>query len=170
MFNFKDDIGMKKFYEATSNNEILSSIFDSKKSVNIQCKKFLKRFNGILHQCFKKIKITPNTKKEKEINELYKQQKNLKFKTDTNSIEELQRVNEKLVDKLSEDLFGIVKDEVSKINSETGGFNSGHLWQLKKKLSGKRTNSMAAVLDKCGNLVTQKEQIKDVTMDQYKKV
>ena len=105
MFNFKDDIGMKKFYEATSNNEILSSIFDSKKSVNIQCKKFLKRFNGILHQCFKKIKITPNTKKEKEINELYKQQKNLKLKTDTNSIEELQRVNEKLVDKLSEDLW-----------------------------------------------------------------
>ena len=67
-------------------------------------------------------------------------------------------------------MFGIVKEEVSKVNSETGGFNSGHLWQLKKKLSDKRTNHTAAVLDKHGNLVTEKENIKEVTQEHYKKV
>ena len=48
-------------------------------------------------------------------------------------------------------MFGIVIEEVSKVNSETGGFNLGHLWQLKKKLTGKRRNHTAAVLDKHGN-------------------
>ena len=72
-------------FEATSNNDIFSSTFNSRQNINVQYKKFLKRFNGILHKCSKKLKITPNTKKDKEINELYKQQKSLKFKTDPKS-------------------------------------------------------------------------------------
>ena len=63
-----------------------------------------------------------------------------------------------------------MKEEVSKINSETGGFNSGHLWQLKKKISGKKNNPMAAVMDQQGNLVTTKEEIKEVTKKHYAKV
>ena len=105
IFNFKDDIGKQKFKEMTSNNCILSSIFDSKNNINIQTMKFLKRLNGMLHACFKKIKITPNSKEEKEISDLYKQQKILKFKTDVKSMKKLEEVKEKLEDKLSEDMF-----------------------------------------------------------------
>ena len=61
--------------------------------MNVQSKKFLKRFNGILHQCFKKIKITQNKKNEKEINKVNKQQKILKFKTDVKSKKDLEEVN-----------------------------------------------------------------------------
>ena len=63
-------------------------------------------------------------------------------------------IEEILVNKLSDDLFCIVKDEVSKVNSEKGGFNSGHLWQLKNKLSGKVNNPTAAVLNINGKLIT----------------
>lgn len=106
-------MGLNKFNEATSNNITLSSIFDDTKYVEIQSKKFLKRFKGILHQCFKKIKITPTTHKE-----LFNKQKVLKFKTDNQSKIELEKIGETLVDKLSEDLFGIVKEEVAKVKSE----------------------------------------------------
>ena len=82
------------------------------------------------------MKITPDSKKEKEINELFKKQNILKSKTDEESKNLLKEIEEKLEIKLSEELFGIVKEEVKK-NSETGGFNSGHLWQLKKKIMEK---------------------------------
>ena len=170
IFNFKDDIGMKKFKDLTSNNTTLSSIFETNKTVDIQAKKFLKRFKGILHDCFKKIRITPINKKEKEIHELYKQHAALKFKTDENSKTKIENIEETLVEKLSEELFGIVKNEVSKINSEQGGFNSGHLWQLKKKLSGKVNSPTAAVLNPQGKLVTSKEDIEKTTLEHYKKV
>ena len=98
IFNFKDDIGMKKFKDLTSNNTTLSSIFETNKTVDIQAKKFLKRFKGILHDCFKKIRITPINKKEKEIHELYKQHAALKLKTDENSKTKIENIEETLVD------------------------------------------------------------------------
>ena len=170
VFNFKDDRGLKKFKELTSNNKTLSSIFDSGKSVNIQAKKFLKRFKGMVHECFRKIKITPTSKKEKEIFELYKQQANLKFRTDEESKKELEQIEDRLVNKLSEELFGIVREEVDIINSDQGGFNSGHLWQLKNKLSGKVNSPTTAVFDTLGDLVTTKNEIEKVTLEHYKKV
>ena len=54
IFNFKDKDSLKRFKEITSNNSELSSIFDSKRSVEKQAKQFMKRLNGMLHQCFKK--------------------------------------------------------------------------------------------------------------------
>ena len=55
IFNFKDENGLKKFKEMTSKTSDWSSFFGSKRSVEKQSKYFLKRLNGILHQCFKKI-------------------------------------------------------------------------------------------------------------------
>ena len=161
---------MNKFKEATSNNTTLSSIFDNTKDIETQSKKFLKRLKGILHQCFKKIKITPTTKNEKDLEDLFNKQKVLKFKTDKQSKIELETIEEALTEKLSEDLFGVVKKEVAKINSDEGGFNSGHLWQLKKKLSGKISNTTNALIDKNGKLVTNREDIKKVTAEHYSKV
>ena len=45
----------------------------------------------------------------------------------------LTEVEEKLADKMSEDMYIIVKEEVDKVDSEAGGFNSGHLWKLNKQ-------------------------------------
>ena len=38
---------------------------------------------------------------------------------------------------MAEDLSNIVKEDVKMINSDEGGFNSGHLWKIFKKNSGK---------------------------------
>ena len=67
-------------------------------------------------------------------------------------------------------MFGIVTEEVENINSEEGGFNSGHLWQLKAKLSGKVGSTMTAVLDKNCDLVTSKEKIEETIIEHYSKV
>ena len=170
IFNFKDDIGMAKFKEMTTNNTTLSSIFDSNKDINVQAKKFIKRLNGILHQCFKKIRITKENKKQNEIDSLINLQKILKFKTDETSKKELEDVEAKLIEKMSEDLYNIVKEEVKKINSENGGFNSGHLWKLKKKLIGKPNNPPTAIVDENGKLATTKQEIEKVSLKHFTKV
>ena len=81
-------------------------------------------------------------------------------KTDDESQKKLKDVQNKLADKMAEDMYRIVKDEVSKVDSEAGGFISGHLWKLKSKLRPKFNYYPTAMLDKHSNLPTTKEDIK----------
>ena len=168
VFNFNDKEGQKRFKEMTSNNTKLSSIFESNKDINKQTKQFIKKLDGVLHQCFKKIKIkgTPN----KEIDDLFAQQKQLKSKVDAESKRKLKEIEDKLAEKMSEDMFKIVTEEVSKIYCESGGFNSGHLWKLKNKLRPKFNDNPTAVLDINGTLVTSVENIKKIHVAHFQKV
>ena len=168
VFNFKDIAGLKKFKEMTENTTKLSSIFDNEESIEIQTKRFIKTLNRILHQCFKKIKIKQIS--DSKIDKLFRQQKELKKKTDKESKVELKRVEDELADKMAEDLYNIVKDEVKDIESDEGGFNSGHLWRLKNKLRKKINNVPTALMDKDGQLVTSSSELKKVMMDHFKKV
>ena len=79
-------------------------------------------------------------------------------------------IEKELADKMAEDLFSIVKEEVKNIESDEGGFNSGHLWKLKKKLRPKQINNPTAMLNKDGKLVTSKTELKEVTLEHFRKV
>ena len=50
VFNFKDTISQKNFFTHTERTKDLIKIFDSKKSLEVQTKKFLKRLDGFIHQ------------------------------------------------------------------------------------------------------------------------
>ena len=168
IFNFNDKDGQIKFKELTSNNTKLSDIFKTEEDVNIQTKKFLKKLNGLLHQSFKKVKI--QSTHNNEIETLFKRQKELKGKSDKHSKIELKKVQNDLADKMAEDMYKIVKEEVDKVDCESGGFNSGHLWKLKSKLRPKFTDYPTAMQNSEGNLVTSEEDIKKLTVDHFKKV
>ena len=71
---------------------------------------------------------------------------------------------------MSEDMYNIIRDEVSVVNSDEGGFNSGHLWRLKNKLRPKKTSNPTAMIDKNGKLITDGDEIKKATLDHYKNV
>ena len=57
VFNFKDKESLEKFFNATNKCEELLNIFETNKSLEVQTKKFIKRYNGFINQCFKKVKI-----------------------------------------------------------------------------------------------------------------
>ena len=158
IFNFKDKEGQKKFHEMTDNSTKLSSVFDTKDNIEVQSKRFLKELNKILHQCFKKIRVTEST--NKEVDRLFEKRKFLKKKEDRNSKKELNKVEEKLADKMAEDMYKIVKEEVELVKCEDGGFNSGHLWRLKNKLRPKTNNTPTAIQNQNGILVTTSQEIK----------
>ena len=168
IFNFKDEDGMRKFKELTSDNKTLSSIFDTKKNVHKQSKMFLKRLQGILHQCFRKVKIKEITNKEADL--LYKEQKHLKGKIDSDSKQRLAEVETKLAEIMSEDLHKIVNEEVKRIDCESASFHSGHLWKLKHKLKPKMNNQVNAVEDESGELKTNVKDIEEATIKHYSKV
>ena len=84
----------------------MAAIFDSNKSIDKQAKQFPKKMNGILHQCFKKIKIKEDAIKEED--ELYKIQKELKNDESKESKEKLRQVEERLIKLKSDDLHNIV--------------------------------------------------------------
>ena len=168
IFNFKDKKGLEKFRKITSNNSELSKIFETNKSVGKQAKQFMRRLNGMLHQCFKKIKITENAVKKEDV--LYRKQKELKSQTDPESKKKLAEVEEELVNLKSNDLFNIVKDEIVRIDCETGGFNSGHLWKMKAKLKSKESNKYTAIEDENGKLLTSEKDIDEETIKHYTKV
>ena len=82
----------------TGNDTKLSSIFDNDKLIEEVAKKFIKVLNKIIHQCFKKIKITNN--KTSKIDELFRKQKTFKSKTDKTSKKELNEIEKELADKM----------------------------------------------------------------------
>ena len=65
---------------------------------------------------------------------------------------------------MSEDLYNIVKEEVKVVESDEGGFNSGHLWKIKNKLRPKNKMVPTAMMNKEGKIVTSSGDIKKATM------
>ena len=57
-----------------------------------------------------------------------------------------------------------IKKEIDGINCEDGGFNSGFLWKLKKKLTPGHSEVPTAMLNSDGKLVTTPEDIKDAAV------
>ena len=63
-----------------------------------------------------------------------------------------------------------IKKEIDGINCEDGGFNSGFLWKLKKKLTPGHSEVPTAMLNSDGKLVTTPEDIKDAAVKHYTKI
>ena len=168
VFNFNDTVALKTFKTLTTNTNQMSKIFDTDKNLNVQTKKFLKRLNGFVNQSFKKVKITnmPDVVLEK----LYDKRRVLRSQTSEKSKAELAKVDAELAEKYSEKMYKHIKEEIEGIDSEDGGFNSGKLWKLKKKLSPNIIDPPTAMKDSGGKLLTTDEEVKEEAMKHYQQV
>ena len=55
-------------------------------------------------------------------------------------------------------------------DSEEGGFSSGKLWKLKKKISPKFTEPPTSMISSEGKMLTNNEDIKNEAIEHYTKV
>ena len=140
------------FKEITSNRTTLVSIFNNDEDLNTCTKKFIRSINQCIRKCFRKIRITSRPNKEME--ELFKKRQRLKASKDEKSRKDLEEVEEQLADLCAQDNFEKINEEINGINCDEGGFNSSHLWKLKKKLSPRCRDPPTAMMDSKGNLVT----------------
>ena len=160
LFNLKNVECQNEFRKLTSNSNFLSSIFDDNRDINAVTKKFIKRLNGCLHKCFRKIKLSD--KQNLELESLFKKRNDLRAKNDEKSKNELKHVEEELAHKCAKENYEKIKDEIDGIKCKEGGFNSGKLWKLKKKFFPHSRDPPTAMLDDSGNLVTNPDLIKEL--------
>ena len=165
MFNLKNHEGQLKFKEVTSRGNSLSSIFNNGGDLNICTKKFIKKLNECIYECFHKVRITERN--DPEIEELFAKRKILRSKDDEKSKDELKEVEEKLADKCAEKNYNKIKEEIANIDCEEGGIISGHLWKLKKKISPKCRDPPTGMLDPQGNLITSPKLIEELASQTY---
>ena len=169
VFVFKDKKAKEMFKHETSKTKELSKIIDSKKPVHLVTKHFLKRVKGFIHKCFKKVKILQ--KPDDILEKLYSKRRILRMKQDQSSKDELEKVENELAEKYSENMYKKIMDGVSGFgDSEEGGFNSGQVWKLKKRLSPRPDNTPSAMHNSEGKLLTQPDDILNEAVNHYKNV
>jgi hypothetical protein len=169
IFNFKDKEGQSKFCNITSKTKYLSSVFDSKVSINEKAKQFLKRLNKLIRRCFKKVRIG-TFKEDPAIQLLFEKRRKLLINNSTSkNRDKLEKVEQMLGEKCAERNVKIIYEETKNINCEDGGINSNKLWQLKKKLCPKLPDPPTAMINKDGHLVTSNIEIKELALDTFEK-
>ena len=90
--NLKSKEGLKKFKELTSKG-ILTNIVEKDEDANKLTNKFMKRLNGLLHECFKKTRMIENNSKDDIIN-LFDRRRVLRSKVDKESKKELKNIED----------------------------------------------------------------------------
>ena len=169
VFKYKDKEALKMFKHETNKSNQLSKLIDMNKPIDVVTKKFLKQINGFVSQCFKKVKIV--VKEDKQLQDLYNERRLLRTKTDEESQKKLEELDIELANKYSEVMSEKILGELKDVgDSEDGGFNAGHLWKLKKKLSPRFTEHHSAMLNTEGKLLTNDADIKEEALKHYKNV
>ena len=141
-----------------TSKDIFTSIVSKDENTNTITKKLINRLNGVIHTCFKKIRIRED-KSDNDIVKLFDKRRKLRSKVDKYSQEKLKQAEEELADKCADANYEKIKNELKDIDCEDGGFNIGRLWKLRKKLSPYRKETPTAILDPKGNLVTSAKGI-----------
>ena len=116
-------------------------------------------------KCFRKVKL--KDRQNRELDELFSMKQKVRTKTDDKS--ELRIVEDKLASKCAKDNYDKIKEELEGINCEEGGFNSGKLWKLRKKLFPRSRDPPTAMMDKNGKIVTSADRIQDLALETFKK-
>ena len=98
-FNLKNVEGLKRFKEITSKN--ILSVVNKDSDINNLTKEFIKRLNGIIQNCFKKIRIKEDSGVS-DVTMLLDKRRILRCKSEIESNRELEAVETELADKYAE--------------------------------------------------------------------
>ena len=163
MYNLKNTICQKLFKEHTTNPH-MAKIFDSDKHVDILAKKLLNAINGAIVKCFRKIRSTKS--RSARLVELYSERTKLNEHIGKNHESQIADIERQIADEACD----IISDETNGLESESGGYNPGHLWRLKDKIIPKPPQVPTAMKGADGNLLTSKGDLKKATVDHFSNV
>ena len=110
IFKFKDKAALNKFKHETTHTDQLSKLIDTDKPLDVVTKKFIKRLQGFIHKCFKKVRIVE--KEDKKLEKLYNTRRLLRSKNDEASLIKLDEVEKELCEKNSEVMCNKIMGEL----------------------------------------------------------
>ena len=101
-FNFRNKVCQEAFKKETDTNKDLLKCFENELSVEMQSKIWFKTFNSIIYKCFKKIRVSPNKKKNiNSKNKLLRERTSLMKNSKLKHITEASKIMETFEEKIS---------------------------------------------------------------------
>ena len=179
ILNLKNRVCQDAFREETDKNQDLLDCFSNNLSFEAQSKKWVRTFNNILKNCFKKTRIVPKKEKsktEKLLIERVKLKKEAKVShiDDTMKEQIRQRIKE-IEDDIGEDVanenFKFVVETMKDLGEEGDIYGSGRkkIWAMLKKRFPKTTLPIpVGKKDSKGRLVTNHKELKNLYLKTYK--
>ena len=164
LFNLKNKECQEIFTEVSENNFKLRKCFKSHKSFPEQCNMFFKTLDGMMHQCFRKVRVR-KMKENTEIQVLLDEKMDIQISMEPNmNKENLTDAQDKIIEiekkisKLCADKnCEIVRNHIQNLRAPNGNFSQLGMWKLKNQLVPKDIDPPMAKKDCLGNLITAPE-------------
>ena len=175
IFKLRDKDGLNLFHQKTADCPQLRRLQGN--DVESICDRWYKTIESILHQCFRKIKITsipPKRTLDFDIYHSLQAIKTLKEQLQKASGSMHEPVLNVEIDRLEKRLAStqgircrkLINDNMKNLMKD-GSFSINDAWKLKKKMFPKSSDAPFAVYDKSDNLVTDYGGILDVMKDEF---
>ena len=179
ILNFRNEEDFQKFKKCTEVNAELLECFENAPDFNSACNKWLKVFNKILRNCFRKIRIT-KSKNPQELDQLFAKKESIQQKLDQQEPVFDMNMQMKLENELEDVLENISsfcaqhnKETIEEYLKESGeAENEPHnqlkTWKLRKKIAPKNIqDGPSAKLNKKGDLITEKSELERLYLETY---
>ena len=174
IFKLRDAEGLQKFNEKSMRS--IKLLKCAELPVEEACNQWYKEITCIMHQCFKKIKITDTPPKRTTDYDIFRRMQDIKLLKElhatshpiSKSVLEVEIVlqENKLAEIQGIRHRSIIKKQMDNLTDEAC-FSFNEAWKLKKKLFPKCSDAPFAVMDKAGNLVADHAGILDVMKEEF---
>ena len=174
LFNLKNKECQEIFTEVSENNFKLRKCFKSDNSFPEQCNMFFKSVNGMLHQCFRKVRVR-KVKENSDIQSLLDEKLKIQISMDPNMSKEnltvaqdqIIEIEKKISELCADKNCEIVKNHIKNLRAPNGDFSQMGMWKLKNQLVPKDMDPPMAKRDSLGNLITAPEALKNLYLETY---
>ena len=176
IFKLRDKDGLERFRQMTDNNPNLRQYFQSNENIEESCGRWYKHIDKIIHQCFKKVRLTGKPPKKTMDYDILKGMQDLKILKEIKEVSSdmLKPILNLEITNLENLISSLQGDKCKKIMFQDmrelvidGAFSLNNAWKLKKKLFPRCSDSPFALNDKNGNLVADYDGILEVMKEEF---
>ena len=181
ILNMKNKECQAIFKEETDNNLELLANFSNDLPPEVQCHKWYKTFNHILHKCFRKVRVVgKKSNDDGGVDNLIRKRIMLKNEAKSNKIDEdvkkelklkITEIEGEIGDKVAEEFKKNLADTMAEVGAEKDDLNGAgrnKIWKLLKKKYPKQSNVIpVGKRDKSGNLITNHMGLKHLYLETY---
>ena len=181
IFNLKNKLCQDAFKAETEHNVELLESFNDDLPDEVQCKKWFKNFNNILHKCFKKVRIVENKKKSDDgIDNIIRERIKLKRDSKSEQLDETMKdkinvriaeIETEVGDHIAKEFLQSISDTIKEVGGEIDDINgSGRnkIWKLMKKKYPKQSHAIpVGKRDRSGNMITNHAGLKHLYLETY---
>ena len=177
IFKLRDENSLKLFQEKTNNCPRFRKLIEDNDTLEKTCNKWYKIVDGIMHMCFKKIKISNIPPKRTLDFQIYQALSDIKMTKELVATAgemmkpllkiELQKREERAALIQGKKCKDILNRNMNTLLTKDGSFSTENAWKLKKKMLPKCSKAPFAVLDKNKELVADYEGILGVMKEEF---